>query len=295
MEVEEAVAAAIQAGFENLEFVWRWARKTVELRLQEGSGNSSRLDSRLGGLPALPKSLSWPRWHSCPLAFIGQVSLENQPGSIVEAGFPEQGLLLFFSYVDWLNTTLPVPWGAEQKDMGSSVVLHVPANPEFSIISDWPQDLPQNVRFKECLLMARETITLPAWDSIIAEPLNLDTPEKRITYGRITEVLEGGEPSGIWPNRCLLGGHPDQLQHDMLAECAVVREGLSLYDEATFEEPRWSELKERGREWRLIMQVPSVEPLGMIWGDMGCLYYCIREADLLDCRFDRSWMVLHST
>jgi uncharacterized protein YwqG len=45
-------------------------------------------------------------------------------------------------------------------------------------------------------------------------------------------------------------------------------------------------------EWRLLLQVPSADAAGMMWGDVGCLYYWIRQDDLAARRFDRSWMIL---
>ena len=30
----------------------------------------------------------------------------------------------------------------------------------------------------------------------------------------------------------------------------------------------------------------------MMWGDMGCLYFWIRESDLAAQRFDDAWMIL---
>ncbi|MGH2609888.1 MAG: DUF1963 domain-containing protein [Tepidiformaceae bacterium] len=90
----------------------------------------------------------------------------------------------------------------------------------------------------------------------------------------------------------MLGGYPDQIQGDMMLECAMVGAGLYCGDAKAFEDPRVPELCREAREWRLLFQVPSCGAAAMMWGDEGCLYFWIRENDLRAQRFERCWMML---
>lgn len=86
--------------------------------------------------------------------------------------------------------------------------------------------------------------------------------------------------------------YPDQIQGDMMVECAMVSAGLYCGDATAYEDPRRPLFRKQACEWRLLLQVPSAESAGMMWGDAGCLYYWIREDDLRARRFERSWMIL---
>lgn len=80
-----------------------------------------------------------------------------------------------------------------------------------------------------------------------------------------------------------------------MLECELVTSGVycgrTLPDES---EEQMPEYRRRARNWRLLFQVPTVEEIGMEWGDVGCLYFWIREEDLRQRRFDRCWMILQS-
>jgi uncharacterized protein YwqG len=77
-----------------------------------------------------------------------------------------------------------------------------------------------------------------------------------------------------------------------MLECALVSAGLSCGDATAYQDPRLPEFRKHAREWRLLLQVPSAESAGMMWGDLGCLYYWIRNDDLDARRFDRCRMIL---
>jgi uncharacterized protein YwqG len=46
------------------------------------------------------------------------------------------------------------------------------------------------------------------------------------------------------------------------------------------------------REWVHLLQVASDEKAGLMWGDLGCLYFWMRQDDIEARRFDAAWMVL---
>jgi uncharacterized protein YwqG len=45
-------------------------------------------------------------------------------------------------------------------------------------------------------------------------------------------------------------------------------------------------------DWHLLLQVDSEQAAGMMWGDVGRLYYWIRSKDLKAGNFDNVWLVL---
>ena len=98
------------------------------------------------------------------------------------------------------------------------------------------------------------------------------------------------------PEDCvLLGGYPDQIQNDMTLQCALVAAGLYCGDATGYQDPRLPAFRRDALDWRLLLQVPSVDAADMMWGDVGYLYYWIREDDLGARRFDRAWMILQCT
>lgn len=77
----------------------------------------------------------------------------------------------------------------------------------------------------------------------------------------------------------------------MSLECALVSAGLSCGDGEAYADPRLPAFRKNARDWQLLLQVPSAEKAGMMWGDMGCLYYWIPEAALLTRNFGAAWMI----
>ena len=57
-----------------------------------------------------------------------------------------------------------------------------------------------------------------------------------------------------------------------------------------FDEARQRE-GHRAAEWELLLQVDSDEANGMMWGDMGRLYFLIHRDDLQARRFEKAWMI----
>jgi uncharacterized protein YwqG len=219
-----------------------------------------------------------------PLAFIAQVACDELPVSLVEQGFPAQGALCFFydtTTTDWKND-----WTAAS----SAPVVYV-SDPADTKIPEWPDDLPEDSRYGIRYLSAHETISLPPIDSPVVRALRLIV-DQFDAYQQLVAATAGKD---TWASRVLLGGYPDQIQEDMTAECALV--GLKAGGRESVGRDRTGrpDLREEARHWRLLLQVPTIETLGMTWGDAGCLYYWIHEEDLRPRRFDRICVFLQSS
>jgi len=85
-------------------------------------------------------------------------------------------------------------------------------------------------------------------------------------------------------------GWPDQVQGDMQLECQLVTNGIGLGGAEV--DSRAGVLAPGAADWRLLLQVSSDDDAGWMWGDLGRLYYWIRERDLRRCAFDAAWLIL---
>lgn len=133
--------------------------------------------------------------------------------------------------------------------------------------------------------------TLPSEESVLVGEWELSV-QQDLAYSELRARLC---PDGLWSERALLGGHPDQIQSDIMLDCALTVSGHDTWLEAARHWLDGAVLLRRTKEWRLLFQLPSCYEIGMQWGDEGCLYYCIHEADLCNRRFDRVWMICQYT
>jgi uncharacterized protein YwqG len=278
MTIDELIARAIEHGFTDLERIRAWARDSVELTLDPTAGGRAR-DSRLGGLPALPATIAWPAHDGRPLAFIAQIDLATLPSIAARAGVPADGLLLFF------YDAVAQPWGYQPSDAGKFAVVYVADAQQAVVAGTWPDDLPEEVRFPHCGLVPEVTLTLPANESLLAEedPISAELEDAYL------ELLQALYVEG---ERCLIGGHPDQIQGEMQLECALVTAGIECGGPEGYRDPRMPALRKTAHEWRLLLQIPSASWANMMWGDGGSLFVWIRESDLRARRFDRTWVIL---
>lgn len=79
-----------------------------------------------------------------------------------------------------------------------------------------------------------------------------------------------------------IGGYPSPVQSDgMEAECENIarRSGHGGGDPA---------------DWRLLLQLDTDEDVGMMWYDVGALYFWIREQDARAGDFSKVWTILQS-
>lgn len=101
------------------------------------------------------------------------------------------------------------------------------------------------------------------------------------------ELFDSGGPT---VHRLL--GHPDPVQGDMQLECQLVTNGLYCGNATGYQDPRAETLRAGASEWRLLLQIDSEDQASMMWGDVGRIYYWIRQPDLLSRDWDRSWLIL---
>jgi uncharacterized protein YwqG len=219
-------------------------------------------------------------WRGAPLAFIGQVALSGV-APLVPGVLPSEGLLSFFYHPE------QGAWGFDPGDRGSARVYWFPDVRELRPGS-LPEALPEHGRFRPVALAARASVSLPPYQALDVQALRLSAEEDD-TYFAFWEEWHARDGSG--PQHQLLG-HPSPVQDEMQLECQLVAGGINCGGPEGYHDPRRAELEPGAREWRLLAQFDSDDAAGMMWGDVGMLYFWIREPDLAARRFDQAWMIL---
>ena len=256
------------------------AAPSLRLRPQPQPGGPLPLGAtKLGGRPDLPSGWSWPRGWETSLSFIAQLNLAAITSHTeVQQVLPRAGLLAFFYDAD------QQPWGFDPRDRdGFKVGFIAPGIPLRR--AEFPADLPDDGRYREVGLVAEPRLTYAPWESFAVEQLGLSDGE-RLAYG---QALADDHPDQVI-HRLL--GHPDPVQGDMQLECQLASSGIYVGDARGQHDPRAAPLRAGAAEWRLLLQVDSDDAAGMLWGDVGRIYYWIRAQDLAARRFDRAWLVL---
>jgi len=281
MTPDELRARLIDAGLvRHADGLMGLARTSIRLRSSPlGAGSPAVGATRLGGTPDLPEETTWPGFRARPLSFLAQINLVHT-GSLDHDGMlPDSGLLSFF--YDAQQT----PWGFDPADSGAWAVLFTPRG-ERLVHRPTPEGLSGQGTFKPCALRGEVQVSYAPWESAEVETLGLSRDEL-FAYG---EVI-GGDDGTI--HRLL--GHPDPVQGDMQLECQLVTNGLYCGDDTGYEDPRAAALAPGAVEWRLLLQIDSDDQAGMMWGDLGRLYYWIRKEDLAAQAWDATWLILQCT
>jgi uncharacterized protein YwqG len=236
--------------------------------------------SRVGGRPDLPADLPWPTHGGTPLGFLAQVAIAELPDGPAPAALPSDGHLWFFYVADQST------WGFDPKDAGSARVLYRPGSAVLTR-AEPPETLPDGGEYAACAVSFEGYEDLPDIDT--DHPLNGRLAEAELErYLGIRDYLANGDGDA----RHKLLGHAQPVQNPMELECALVTSGLYCGDQTGYEDPRAAEIGQQAERWRLLLQLDSDDHASMTWGDLGTLYFWIRDDDLAARRFERAWMIL---
>lgn len=237
--------------------------------------------SKMGGHPDLPDDFDWPVVDDVPLSFLVQIRLDDLPhlpGSLL----PKSGLLTF-----WYDT-FTQPWGMDNSEM-SLYQVHLHQTDRLGR-RDWPafdvstlDDDPINPwqPFQACAIQAHLSSSIEP-----NEFANALGPDDYELEQRVLDIADQTDNQGNGLHRLL--GYPKQIQGDIRYECQYLWHNLQFSPEPTpEEEARAAELAEGISEWRLLLQIDSDDGPGWMWGDAGCLYFCIRDSDLRAGHFEQ--------
>jgi uncharacterized protein YwqG len=243
----------------------------------EATGKVAPLgETKLGGLPDLPKNLDWPLYKGKPLAFLAQVRLSPLASFPLAANLPDSGMLYFFYDQE------QAVWGYDPKDQGYFAVLFHPSEKNLAPRKA-PAGLKKDAQYKEVAFAPQEAPSYPGWSD----------PQ----YGGLDDELKDrcqdlAEKSlGDGPCHRILG-YPDQIQGDMKLECQLVSNGINCGGPDGYKDPRVKELEKGAKDWRLLFQVDSDDRTNMMWGDGGRLYFWVTEKMIKERRFGDGRMIL---
>ena len=240
------------------------------LRLTAGKA-SARPVTRLGGRPNLPKGTQWPTWREAPLSFIAHFSLAELP-EVDGLSLPREGALFFFYDAD------DQPWGFDPQNKGCARVVYDPSPLTDHPVRPFPEDVEAEVRFKGLALTPSLEESWPSVDEI--RHLELSEEEFVAYLSREDELIHR------------VGGHPDAIQGGPRLMAQLVSNGLYCGDSSGYNEGLARGLDKGAGDWLLLLQVCSEERAGMMWGDMGRLYFMMHKEDLRRRCFDNVWLVL---
>jgi uncharacterized protein YwqG len=251
------------------------ARSQQSIRLNAGK-RSAQAVTRLGGRPNLLQDIPWPlRENGQPLSFIAQLDLSTLP-QVRTLPLPKKGSLFFFYDAD------EQPWGFDPKDRGCSQVIYSPSSLTANGLRASHRDLDEEVRFKGFALTATLETTLPGINSGLLR-------EFGATQEEFTAYLGLVDPPAPLHR---MGGHANEVQGPLGLKAQLVSNGIYCGDLKGYAEGRKRGLDSGSADWRLLLQVDSEERAGMMWGDMGRLYFMIHKDDLRYRRFDKVWLIL---
>ncbi|WP_169713649.1 YwqG family protein [Paludifilum halophilum] len=215
--------------------------------------------SKFGGFPDLPEGEEFPRWKGRPLSFIAQYNLAELKQTGFSSPLPDQGMLYFFC-----GTAMDIPVWEEKGEPGGWSVFYIDTEPSRLRPVPFPEDLPREGFFEERKMKLSVEKTLPEVEFIEGmDDVYFDLMDQLYQL----EERESGYHQAF--------GDPFQMEGDVFKECKANSGNPS-------------------DDWVLLLQVDSDEEMGMIWGDLGMLYFCIAREDLRKKRFDRSWLVMQS-
>ncbi|WP_444894994.1 YwqG family protein [Microbulbifer sp. SSSA005] len=234
--------------------------------------------SFLGGLPLTRTSIDWPRKNDKPLGFIAQFDLEEiNPEKVID-WLPSHGRLLFFyDLEEW-------PWGFDPKDRGGWAVIYESGDGDFQS-TELPDDLNEDHVAPEIKYVISERFTsFPDSQRISFEKLGLSEDEE---YYEFLNELYGDEP------RHQVSGFPSPIQNDsMEEECQLVSGGVNCGGPEGYNSKEAKLLREQENDWRLLFQFDSDDDIEIMWGDLGMLYFWVKESEARNANFSNAWLVL---
>ena len=233
--------------------------------------------SKLGGRPALRDPSTWPMTSAGqPLSFIAQFNLrEIAELQWLGRELPTDGLLLFF------YDSAGLPRGTRVAE-ASQWRVQYEADVNAVARAEFPPTLGVSQRCKSATLKGVRQWTMPFPDTRMVQRLGLG---QELEWNFEELCMESWKASGI-----SLLGHPFPVQGDMQLLCQFVVNGVTDFKN----DPRIPDLEAGIEDWRLLLQLPSREQLGMDWDGEGVLYFWIRKQGLENRNFNGVWLQLQT-
>lgn len=231
--------------------------------------------ARIGGRPVVPDDFAWPVWQGVgPLAYVGELDLEalESRGLDTDVALPRTGRLLVFyfdgSYDDF--TSIVGTW--DRESLQGARLIHVAAAREECTQAPTPEGV---LEFPEQRLCGRQIMTHPGWEhhalraAFGAADWDFETWREHPVQGEAFNEALFALDEGDTP-RHQVGGWADPVQGPVefeVAQAAIPEEveyGSSAHVREAF-------------AWRPLLQIDSDHDSDMMWGDVGTLYWLLRD------------------
>jgi uncharacterized protein YwqG len=190
---------------------------------------------------------------------------------------PPAGLLSFFYDSDQRV------WGFDPAQDGAWSVLYAAPGTSLSPCA-FPGSLPDHGRFTELDLTPWLEESYPAWELSEVDAIIVDRDD-RFAYAEMMDESDTG------PIHRMLG-NPEPVQGDMQLECQLVSHGLYCGNATGYNDPRAAALRPGAVDWRLLMQIDTDDAAGIMWGDVGRIYYWIHRDALAAQRWSDTRLCL---
>ncbi len=260
----------------------RWIgllRPAIRLRPTQ---SPERPVAQLGGSPALPDGLAWPRSDAGqPLGFVAGIDLGRLPVGGLDIPLPTNGMLLLF-YRDPLedlpDVVLGVAGPLPDLQPPAAGLLYVPDG-----VATTERTAPAGAATYRAVPLAGELIvTGPDWEhpalaEAVAGLSDADRGFMADPFNSDPFRIEIGER--IAQPRHRIGGYADPVQGSVEVDVAQQRLGGHV----SYSDPA---LHDQARQWTSLVQIDSDDDAEMMWGDCGSLYWVMRPDDIATRRFD---------
>lgn len=236
--------------------------------------------SFLGGKPRVRSSIDWPQKNGKPLGFIAQLDLGNMNNEQLIDWLPNNGRLLFFYDLE------EFPWGFNSDDKEGWAIIYENGTGDL-----YSHELPSNLNEEHIAssikyVIAENFISYPDAQRIDFEEIGLSEDDDDEYFEFIDEHY-GDEP------RHQIGGFPTPIQNDcMEEECQLVSGGVNCGGPEGYNSEEAKQLRKQENDWRMVFQFDSDDDVEMMWGDMGMLYFWIKESEVRKGDFSNAWLVL---
>jgi uncharacterized protein YwqG len=209
------------------------------------------------------------------MSFLGQISLE-EAAKAGDTGFlPRAGRLLFF-----FDPEQSV-WGNEPTDRDAWKVIYAEdqtSEPELEL----PDQLPTEGTFNRCDMRFEARLSYPSRDRATNA-----FPNEEIDVAYEAAIASLTAERQTWRHTLL--GWPEPIQSDEM-ELQSQFGFWKLRGMRGTTEHDW--VRPGADKWQLLVQIDSDDDVGMMWGDVGRLFFFVRRHDAERCDFSNVWMVL---
>jgi uncharacterized protein YwqG len=261
----------------------------LRIRTKRDRTVDGALVSRFAGTGVLRRGATWPvsdESRLCdegakPLDFLALIRLADVAPHASLLGLPERGALMFFCDIDQSRGSY---WPEAR---GGWSILYAENEGDLELVEREVEDEPVDRPYPSRLTFELEYV--------LPEDIREETGDDDLAcfgdreYQRVYERLRGFEEGEESLHQ--LCGPPAEVQHSLFHECQLTSNGVTrgCSDHLECRRERIHELEAGVKDWRLLLQIGSDRNgPNWTWGDMGRLYFCIRDDDLAARRFEKS-------